>query len=123
TVHFASSDGSATLPGDATLTAGVGTFTATFNTAGGQTLTATDTVSSSISGSTAVQVVPALATHFSVIAPASANAGSVVTYTISALDVFGNVATAYTGTVHFSSTDGSATLPSDVTLAGGVGTL
>ncbi len=51
TVHFTSTDGVATLPVDATLTSGVGTFSATFNTLGPQTLTATDTADTSITGS------------------------------------------------------------------------
>jgi hypothetical protein len=50
-VHFTSSDSAAVLPANATLTAGVGTFSVTFNTAGTQSLTATDTVTSSITGS------------------------------------------------------------------------
>src|SRR5207248_5351797 len=50
TVHFTSSDGAASLPGDATLTNGVGTFSATLRTIGSRTLTATDTVNASITG-------------------------------------------------------------------------
>jgi outer membrane autotransporter protein len=49
-VHFTSSDGSAVLPANATLTNGVGTFTATLKTAGTQTITATDTATASITG-------------------------------------------------------------------------
>ena len=50
TVHFTSSDGAAALPANSTLTNGVGTFSATLNTAGNQTITATDTVTASIKG-------------------------------------------------------------------------
>jgi hypothetical protein len=42
TVHFTSSDGAAVLPGNMTLTNGVGTFSATLKTAGNQTITASD---------------------------------------------------------------------------------
>ena len=55
TVHFASSDAKAILPGDATLTNGVGTFSVTMDTAGTQTLTVADTANPSISGSLAGQ--------------------------------------------------------------------
>jgi fibronectin-binding autotransporter adhesin len=48
TVHFTSSDSLAVLPADATLTGGVGTFSATLNTLGVQTLTASDTTYSII---------------------------------------------------------------------------
>src|SRR5205085_17850 len=40
---FTSSDGQAVLPTDSTLTNGTGTFSATLETAGSQTITATDT--------------------------------------------------------------------------------
>jgi len=42
TVHFTSSDGAAVLPANSTLTNGTGTFAATLNTGGNQTITATD---------------------------------------------------------------------------------
>ena len=51
TVHFSSSDTAAVLPANTTLTGGVGTFSVTFNTAGTQSVTATDTVDGSITGS------------------------------------------------------------------------
>ncbi|MGC1490881.1 MAG: choice-of-anchor D domain-containing protein, partial [Candidatus Acidiferrum sp.] len=50
TVHFTSTDPSASLPANSTLTNGSGTFSATLKTAGSQTITATDTVTSSITG-------------------------------------------------------------------------
>jgi hypothetical protein len=51
TVHITSTDPSAILPADATLTNGVGTFAVTFPAVGGPfTVTATDTVTSSITG-------------------------------------------------------------------------
>jgi Galactose oxidase, central domain len=57
TIQFTSTDGQAALPGNSTLTNGVGTFSATFNTSGSQTITATDTVSPTIKGiSNAIQV-------------------------------------------------------------------
>ncbi len=51
TVHFTSSDSAATLPANSTLTSGVGTFYVTFGTLGSQSITVTDTASSSITGS------------------------------------------------------------------------
>ena len=53
TVHFTSSDGAATLPADYTFTGGdngVHTLSVTLKTAGSQTVTATDTVTGSITG-------------------------------------------------------------------------
>src|SRR5213079_880225 len=73
TVHFTSSDGQAVLPPNSTLTNGTGTFSATLKTPGNQTITATDTVTSSITGtSNPITVSAAAATHFQVSAPSTA---------------------------------------------------
>jgi len=53
TVYFASTDTQAALPSNSTLTNGVGTFSVTLKTAGSQTISATDTVNSSITGTSA----------------------------------------------------------------------
>lgn len=50
TVDFTSSDSGAVLPADTTLTHGTGSFQATFASAGPQTVTVTDTSSSSVTG-------------------------------------------------------------------------
>jgi hypothetical protein len=123
TVHFTSTDGQATLPANSGLTSGTGTFSATLGTVGNQTITATDTVSSSITGTSNLILVSAgTATHFSVSAPANATAGSAFNFTVTAKDQFNNTATGYSGTVHFTSTDGQATLPANSTLTNGTGT-
>ncbi len=41
---------------------------------------------------------------------------------MTALDASGSTATGYTGTVHFTSSDGQAVLPANATLTNGVGT-
>jgi hypothetical protein len=59
TVTFTSSDGAAVLPADYKFTKtdlGVHTFTVTLNSAGAQTITATDTVKSTITGTASVTV-------------------------------------------------------------------
>jgi hypothetical protein len=129
TVHFTSTDGIATLPADYTFTTGAGgdngvhVFSATLKTAGNQTITATDTATTSITGmSNTIVVTAGAATHFLVTAPATANAGTAFNFTVTALDQFNNTATSYGGTVHFTSTDGAATLPVNATLTNGVGT-
>jgi len=119
TVEITSSDGSAILPGNAGLTNGVGTFAVTLKTLGSQSVTATDTVHSSITGSTSVLVNPGAATHLSVSAPATATTGVPINFTVTALDQFSNTATGYTGTVHFTSTDGAATMPANYTFTSG----
>ena len=67
---------------------------------------------------------PALA-RLSLIAPVTTQVATPFSVTVQALDQFGNVLTGYTGTVHFSSTDGAAVLPADYTFTaadGGVHT-
>jgi hypothetical protein len=117
TVHFTSSDALAGLPGDYTFTAGdsgTHTFSATLYKAGGQSLTATDTTSSSITGSATLAVsADAAASLYVTDFPPSATAGSANNFTVTAYDRFGNVATGYRGTVHFTSSDARAVLPVD----------
>ena len=125
TVHFTSTDGSATLPADSELTtSGVGTFSATLNTAGGQKIAASDTAISQTNGISGTVVVgSAAATHLSVVCVTSATAGTQFNVTVTAFDQFGNVATGYGGTVHFTSTDALAVLPANTTLTNGVKTV
>ncbi len=50
TVHFTSTDSAASLPANATLTAGVGTFTVALKTLGSQTVSVTDSSDAAITG-------------------------------------------------------------------------
>ena len=60
TIHFTSSDPQAALPSNSTLTNGTGMFSVTVKTSGSQTITAADTVKTSISGtSNSINVSPA----------------------------------------------------------------
>lgn len=122
TVHFTSTDGQAALPANSSLTSGSATFSATLKTAGNQTITATDTVTVSITGtSNSIKVGSGAASHFSVVAPASTTSGTPLSFMVTALDASNNQVTSYTGTVRFSSTDGQAVLPASSTLANGTG--
>ncbi len=114
TVAVTSSDKAATMPSSNTLTSGVGTFTVPFETAGSVTVSAKDTVAS-ISGSLKVAVAGADAATLGVSIPAASTAGQTVAVKVSALDPGGNIDTDYTGTVTFTSSDGSASLPDDYT--------
>ncbi len=91
---------------------GNGTYTATVKSTVAGTTTITGTLgAAALASTTSVTFVPGPATHFVVSAPGSATAGTPVTVSVTAKDAFGNTATGYLGTVHFTSTDGSATLP------------
>ena len=120
TVHFTSTDAQAALPANSTLTNGAGTFSATMKTLGSQTISATDTVTASITGSSSsITVSGAPASHFSVTAPANATAGTAFNFTVTALDASNNEVTGYSGTVHFTSSDGQADLPANSILMNG----
>ena len=127
TVKITSSDGQAVLPANyqfTTADAGVHAFPVTLKTAGTQTITATDTVTSSITGTqTGIAVNPASGASFSVSGfPNPTTAGTAGTVTVTALDQYGNVATGYTGTVQITSSDPQAVLPANAGLTNGVGT-
>jgi uncharacterized repeat protein (TIGR03803 family) len=119
TVHFTSSDAKAVLPANYTFTAadaGKHVFAVTLKTAGTQSFTAADTVTASLTSSqTGITVNAAAASVLVITGPASATAGVAFSITVTAYDAYGNVATGYTGTVHFKSTDSSATLPANYT--------
>jgi len=94
TVHFTSSDAQAVLPADYTFTsadAGQHGFAVTLKTPGGQTLTATDTVTSSETGSQTVMVSSSTLDHLA-LTPASASimAGGSQTYTATGFDQYNN---------------------------------
>jgi hypothetical protein len=115
TVHFTSSDAKAVLPANYTFTAadaGAHTFSATLKTAGTQSLTVTDTTTAGFTGTDGgITVNPAAASQFVITAPTSVSAGVRFSLTLTVQDAYGNVVTGYTGTIHFTSTDTTATLP------------
>ena len=119
TLRFTSSDASATLPGlysFVTSDQGIKSFPSgvTFRTAGTQTLVATD--GSTMTASSSVSVVPGVATALTLSGlPASATAGDSLQATVTAFDAYGNVATNYTGTVHFATSDPQGALPANET--------
>ena len=123
TVTFTSTDSQALLPPDGTLFGGIGVFDLSLRTAGPQTITATDTTTPSINGtSNTVTVVAAAATHFLVEAPTSATPNVQFDITVSARDPFENLDTNYPGTVILTSTDPEAVLPAPLTLNSGTRT-
>jgi len=125
-----SPDGSAPVyPATASFTAGHATVSVTLKDAQTTTLTASDTTDG-FGGvaSAGIVVGPASASRFGVPTPAAPTAGVAFSGTITALDAYGNTATAYAGvkTVSFSgpssSPGGTApAYPSSVSFASGVG--
>ena len=62
------------------------------------------------------------ATHLIVTAPASAVAGTPVSFTVAVVDSSSRPVTSYTGTLHFTSSDSQASLPANTVLSNGTGT-
>jgi hypothetical protein len=131
TVHFTSSDKQAGLPADSPLTKGTGQFSATLKTAGPQSLTATDTVTHSTTGSQTGITVNAAAAAQLVFGqqPTNTPAGSFITpaVTVQVLDAYKNlVGTDNTDqvTLAIGANPGSSTLSgtNPVTVKGGVAT-
>jgi hypothetical protein len=122
-IHFSTTDTSATSPANSTLASGTGIFATTFKTAGIQTVSVTDTGLPGLIGTSNPIVVSAAASQFAVSAPASVTTGSSFLVTVTALDATGHTATGYSGTVQLASTDSQAVLqPASAALANGVGT-
>jgi hypothetical protein len=124
TLHFASSDGQAALPANYKFVAGdagMHVFSVTLKTAGTQSLTATDTTTGSITGSqTGITVNPASASIIVVAGfPSPETSGVAGSMTVTAKDPYGNVATGYMGTVHFTSSDAQAALPANYKFVAG----
>jgi hypothetical protein len=116
TVHFTTSQGA---QADYTFTSAdmAGrTFTVTLVHAGTLTVTGTDTSGTGATGMTTITVTPAAASYLVVAGfPSPATTGQPNTFTVTAYDAYGNVATGYTGTVHFTSDTSHVDLPADYT--------
>jgi hypothetical protein len=113
TVHFTSSDGSATLPADYTFNSGDGgtrRFGVSFATTGSQTLNVVDNAARSASRSTTVTAAPYFYVYCS-----DTSAGYAADCGVMAKTSAGTIDTGYVGTVHFTSSDPSAELPADYT--------
>jgi subtilisin-like proprotein convertase family protein len=130
TVHLTSSDGQAVLPADASLSNGTGTFTVTLKTAGSESVTATDTVWGTVTGSAPVSVRPAAADHLVFGQQPTATAtGATISpaVTVRVLDAYNNVLTGdYTDmvTLTLGANPGGATLQGTTTapVNGGIAT-
>ncbi len=98
---------------------GFGFFLETLKTAGAYTINVT---AGSFTGSSAtIMVTPAPASYFSVAAPPTTITGSPINVIVTARDLYGNVATGYSGTVRLMSTDTAAALGSNYTFTTGTG--
>ncbi|MFL5327593.1 MAG: beta strand repeat-containing protein [Gemmataceae bacterium] len=121
-VQFTGGGAGASLPANSSLTNGTGLFPVTLITAGSQTITATDTVQAGLTASATISVSPAAAATFVVTAsPSLIIAGGITNLTVVAKDTFGNTASGYSGTVHFTGGGAGASLPANTSLASGTG--
>ncbi len=122
TVQITASDKSATLPANATLARGTGTFTVTFSTSGSYTITASDTVGNATAGTSAavsVSFTPRLAITLT---GGTVAAAAPFSFTVNALDGTNAVDSTFSGTVLITTSDVSAAVPANATLARGTGT-
>jgi hypothetical protein len=104
-------------PASVALARGKHAFSATFKTAGVQSIQVFEAANPSLTASLdGIAVNPAKAASISITGlPASTTAGAAATVTATVHDRFGNVATGYVGTVHFASNDKTASMPADYT--------
>jgi ELWxxDGT repeat protein len=114
-VHFTSTDTKATLPANyifTALDAGTHNFSATLKTLGTQSITAADTLVSALKATEKGITVVRPASKFLVSVPSSVKAGVAFNVTVTVEDAIGDLVTNYTGTVRFTCSDKTATLPS-----------
>ena len=139
-VAITSSDGGASLPANANLVAGVQTFSVTLNTAGSQTVTATDATDGGKSPNTSPSIIvtPGAFTKLQILlpgetaapgtpsgktgSPTAQTAGTSFSVTVNAVDANWNVVSSVTDVVAITSTDTYATLPSNAALVSGTKT-
>jgi hypothetical protein len=119
TVRFTSSDPKAALPANYTFTAsdaGKHTFSVTLKTAGTRSITVVDTLNSAFTATQGgITVYAGAASQFLISAPSSVKAGVAFSLTLTVQDIYGNIIIGYTGTVRFTSTDTTASLPANYT--------
>src|SRR6185312_5654197 len=115
TVHITSSDPLAVLPADVALVNGMASVNVTLMTVGTQTITASDNANPSLTGTVSSDATPPVAALFVVSGYPSTVAGVANNFTVTVRDTIGQIATTYTGTVLFSSTDVQAGLPASYT--------
>jgi hypothetical protein len=120
-VKFSCTDPNAVLPASAALKSGTGSFTLTLETAGMQTITATDKVDSTLTATASVTVTSGTAKSFDIVVPDFVNPGTLITITVTAKDSYDNFAKGYSGTVDFGSTDSQAVLPATGAITQGRG--
>jgi hypothetical protein len=112
TVHLSSG---ATPPADYTFQPsdnGQHDFAVTLTAAGAQTLTVADATKATVKGTAAVTITPGTLHGFSLSGiPTSATVNVSYLFTVIAQDTYGNTVTGYLGTVQFSNSGGTATLP------------
>lgn len=127
TVHFTSSDPNAILPADYTFIAGNNSsksFSATLNTVGTQSLTATDTVTATVTGTQSNIIIGALLPTLTTISPdAGVLNGAVFTVTVNGTNFLSTSVVQWKGsprsTTFVSTTQLTATIPaSDLATAG-----
>jgi hypothetical protein len=105
TVHFTASNGASASYTFTPADMGQHTFSGLVLTqAGIYTVTGTDTVNPSLTGSTTFTVTPAAPDHIALVLPSTISAGMPFALTVTVQDAYGNTVTGYGGTVHFTLT-------------------
>ena len=123
TAGLTSTDATDMLPGPAMFENGVHVFTMTPGSSGGaDTITATDTKDSTITGSAILNTTGA-ATHLFVIVPRNSEMGEAAPVTVIALDGADHWVHHFSGTVTLTSTGAGDMLPGSVTLHHGMATV
>jgi hypothetical protein len=120
-VNLTSTDATDVLPAAGGFTSGVRTVSLAFVKAGSHIATVQDAAATIASVDTSSVQIDA-ATPFRItttVANPSTTAGTAEAFSAQLVDVYGNVCTNYTGTMHFVSNDAAAAVPTDYTFTAG----
>ena len=103
------------LPASYDFTSPAHAFTIVFETAGLQSITATDPVATISSTSNAIEITAAAMSQFALSIGSPVTAGDAESVIVEAEDAYGNEITNYLGTIHFTSSDPQAIVPANYT--------
>ncbi|MFY0568546.1 hypothetical protein ACN28E_32615 [Archangium lansingense] len=113
---ISTSDAASEQPAEVTFSQGVAVVSLAFRTQGDQTVTVKEVGGALTATTNSVKVKSnELAARITLSGTGPTTAGAAASFTVTVTDVFGNALTGYQGTVHFSSTDSRAALPSTYT--------
>ena len=119
TINLTSTDPRAALPGPVVMVNGVATFDAALFGLGAATITARDDASGLTGATAGLTVIPAAAATYGFVVTTDGQPTGGRLVTVTAYDLYGNIATGYAGTANVTATDPGYQVPATITFVAG----